>query len=156
MNVFVWFFILMGFSLNISFWIQIQLVLLCSDVEKIPGPKRAPGASLSICHWNLNSASAHNYAKLSLLTACLAFLKFDIIFLSETYLNCSNSPDGETLEISGYNLVRSGHLLDSKRGRVCIYYKNYLPLRVISIDYSSESISYKIMIGDKIRNFITL
>ena len=59
---------------------------------------------------NLNSISAHDYAKLSLLRH-IAFHKFNIICLSETYLNSSNSPDDETLEISGYNLVCSDHPL---------------------------------------------
>ena len=90
----------MGFSLNTSSWLQILLVLLSDDVEINSRRRHTPKASLSICYWNLNSISAHNYAKLSLLRAYLAFHKFDIICLSETYLNSSNSPDDETLEIS--------------------------------------------------------
>ena len=66
----------------------------------------------------MNSISAHNYAKLSLLRAYLAFHKFDMICLSETCLNSSNLPNVETLEISGYNLVRSDHPRNSKRGGV--------------------------------------
>ena len=71
----------MGFSLNTYFWLQILLVLLSSDAKINP---------------------AHNYAKLSLFREYLAFHKFDIICLSETYLNSSNSSDDETLEIFGY------------------------------------------------------
>ena len=71
----------MGFSLNTYFWLQILLVLLSNDVKINP---------------------AHNYAKLSLFREYLAFHKFDIICLSETYLNSSNSSDDETLEIFGY------------------------------------------------------
>ena len=67
MKYFVWFLFLMGFLLNTPLWLQILLVLLSDDIEINPGPKRTPKASLSICHWNLNSISAHNYAKLSLL-----------------------------------------------------------------------------------------
>ena len=67
MKFFVWFLFLTGVSLDTSLWLQILLVLLSGDVEVKPGPKRTPKASLSICHWNLNSISAHNYAKLSLL-----------------------------------------------------------------------------------------
>ena len=89
------------------------------------GSKRTPKASLSIFHWNLNSISAHNYARLSLLKAYLAFHKLDIICLSETYINSSISPGDETLEISGYNLVRSDHPLNSKRRGVFIHCKNY-------------------------------
>ena len=108
MKFFVWFLFLMGFLLNTSFWLQILLVLLSVDVEINLGPICTTKASLSICHWNLNSISAHDYAKLSLLRH-IAFHKFNS--LSETYLNSSNSPDDETLEISGYNLVRSDHPL---------------------------------------------
>ena len=117
MKFFLWFLFLMGVSINTSLWLQILLVLLSCDVEINPGPKRTPKTSLSICHWNLNSISAHNYVKLSLLRIYLASHNFDIIYLSETYLNSSNSPDDET---SGYNLVHSDHPLNSKRGGVCI------------------------------------
>ena len=153
---FVWFLFLMAVSLNTSLWLQILLVLLSGNVEINPSPKRTPKANLSICHWNLNSISSHNYVKLSLLRAYLAFHNFDIICLSETYLNSSNSPDDETLQISGYNLVPSDHPLNSRCGGVCIYYKNYLPLQIISVNYLSECINFEIMIGNKICNFITL
>ena len=54
------------------------------------------------------------------LRAYIVFHKFNIICLSETYFDSSNPPDDETLEISGYNLVRSDHPLNSKHGGVCI------------------------------------
>ena len=89
-NSFAWFLFLMGVSLNSSLWLQILLVLLSGDVKINAGPKRTPKANLSICHWNMNSISAHNYVKLSLLRAYLAFHNFDIICHTETYLNSSN------------------------------------------------------------------
>ena len=156
MKFFVSFHFLMGVLLNSSLWLQILLVLLSGDVEINPGPKRTPKANLSVCHWNPNSISAHNYVKLSLLRAYLTFHNFNIICLSETYLNSSNSPGDETLEISGYNLVRSDHPLNSKHGGVCIYYKNYLPLPIISVNYFSECINFEMMIGNKICSFIIL
>ena len=88
--------------------------------------------------------------------AYLAYHEFDIIWLSETYLNFSNSPDDESLEISGYNLVRPEHPLNSKREGVCIYYKSYLPLQIISVNYLPEWVNFEIMIGNKICNFIAL
>ena len=123
----------MVFLLNTSVWLQILSVLLSGNVEINLGPKRTPKASLSICYWNLNTISAHNYPKLSLLRAYLAFYKLDIICLSEMYLNSSNLPNDETLEISGYN----DRPLNSKHGGVCIYYKNCVPLRIISVNYLS-------------------
>ena len=52
--------------------------------------------------------------------------------------------------------MRSDHPFNAKRGEVCIYYKNYLPLRIISVNYLSECINFEITIGNKICNFITL
>ena len=54
--------------------------------------------------------------------------KYDLICLSETYLD-SSTPDG-LLEIDRYNLVHVDHSNNIKRGGVCIYYKESLPVRV--------------------------
>ena len=50
----------------------------------------------------------------------------------------------------------SDHHVNSRRGGVCIYYKSYLPLQIISVNYLSECINFEIVIGNKICNFITL
>ena len=156
MKRFVLFLFLIGFFLNAYSGLQRLLILLTGDVEINPSSTRTPKASLSICHWNLNSISAHNYIKLSLLRVYLVFHKFDIICLSETYLSSGTPPDDDTLQISGYNLVRSDHPFNSKRGGVCIYNKSYLPLRIISVNYLSQCINFEITIGNKIYNSITL
>ena len=46
--------------------------------------------------------------------------------------------------------------LNSKSGRVNMYYKNYLNLLIISVNYLSDCLNIEIMIGNKICNFITL
>ena len=46
-----------------------------------PGPRPNPCHSFSICHWNLNSLTAHNYLKVSLLQAYVAIKKFDVVYL---------------------------------------------------------------------------
>ena len=51
-------------------------------------------------------------------------MKFDIICLSETYLDSNTLLDDDDLEISGYTLVYSDHPSNTKRGGVCLYYKN--------------------------------
>ena len=80
-------------------WLYSLLILLSADVELNPGPKRASTRNISICHWNLNSISAHNYIKLFLLKAYIAIHKFDIICLSETYLDSSTTSDDDNLAI---------------------------------------------------------
>ena len=149
MKLFDVFLFLIDFLLNTYFGLQRLLILLSGDVDINPGPTRTSKANLSICHLNLNSISAHNYIKLSLLRAYLVFHKFDIICPSEKYLNSCTPSDDDTLQISGYNLVRSDHPFNSKRGGVCIYYKNFLPLRIISVNYLPECINFEITIGNK-------
>ena len=100
--------------------------------------------------------SAYNYTKLSSLKAFIAVHKFDIICLSETYLDSSVVPDDDNLEISGYSLIRSDHSSNNKRGRVCVYYKKFLPLRVLVIQYLHECINFELKIGDKLCNFVAL
>ena len=76
-------------------WLYSLLILLSADVELNAGPKRASTSNISICHWNLNSTSAHNYTKLFFLKAYIAIDKFDIICLSETYLDSSTTSDDD-------------------------------------------------------------
>ena len=47
-------------------WLYNILMKLCGDVEENPKPKPNSNQIFSICHWNLNSISAHDYIKLSL------------------------------------------------------------------------------------------
>ena len=77
--------------------------------------------------------TAYNYAKLSSVKAFIAVYKFDIICLSETYLDSGVAPDDDKLEISGYSLVWSDHFSNNRRRGVCVYYKNFLLLLVLDI-----------------------
>ena len=86
------------------------------------GSKRYTSNTFSICHWNLDSVSGHNYAKVFLVKAYIAIHEFDITFISETYLDSNTLSDDNNLEISRYTLVYSDHTSNSERG-VCIYYK---------------------------------
>ena len=109
------------------------------DIELNPGPKKLlNNKSLSICHWNLNSLMAHNYSKLTQLKSYISIYKHDFVCLSETYLD-STTPNS-LLEIDGYNLIRADHPNNTKRGGVCIYYKESLPVRVISLPYLKEAL----------------
>ena len=104
----------------LTLWFESILITLSSDVETNPGPKRNFTETFSLCHWNLLSISSHNYVKISLLKAYLTVHKFDIICLSETYLDSSTWPDDGNLEIEGYDIVRADHPTNTKPGGVCI------------------------------------
>ena len=105
----------------------IQLLIICSgDIEVNLGPKiRSP---LLFCHWNLNSLSAHNFVKVLVLQALPVTHDYYIICLSETFLDSSVSNDNERIRIEGYNLLRADHPSNKKRGGVCMYYKEHLPI----------------------------
>ena len=81
-------------------------------------PKPNPCHSFSTCHGNLNSLTAHNYLKVSLLRVYVAIKKVDVVRLSETYLDSSNLLDDDNFNLPGYNLVRVDHPLNTKKG-VC-------------------------------------
>ena len=106
------------------FFIQ-NLLLLSGDIEENPGPKFS---NLSFCHWNLNGLTAHDCKKVSLLQAYITQNNYDIICLSETFLNSSIQKDDKKIKIDGYNLIRLDDSSDSKKHGVCIYYKEHLPL----------------------------
>ena len=93
---------------------------------------------------------------MSLHRAYISVNKIDIICLSETYLDSSIPSDDDNLELPGYNLVRADNPTNTKRGSVCIYYHNSLPLKVIDIQFLNEYINFEIRISGKLRSFLCL
>ena len=87
-------------------WLSSILVKLGFDVEENLDPRPRPCQSLSLCHWNVNSVSAHNFSKVFLLRAYISTHKFDVIRISQTFLNFDTEFDDENLKIEGYNIVR--------------------------------------------------
>ena len=158
LKLYISIFLLFNILLGVLVWLCSCLIILSGDVEVNPGPKNSVSECLSICHWNLNRILAHDYSKLFLLKAYISVHKFDIICLSETYLDSTVPIDDDNLVISRYNLIRSDHPSNNKRGGVCLYYKNYLPLRVIilNISYLKECLNFQVRIGDKSCNSIAL
>ena len=58
--------------------------------------------------------------------------------------------------IQDYELFRSYHLLQHKRGGVCIYFRNSYPLKILNIHYLQESISFELQVISKICKFVSL
>ena len=125
-------------------WVCSILIILSGDIEKNPGPKFSSCDKFSICHWNLNSISAHNFIKISLLCVYVSTHNFDVLCLSETYLDSSVYSDDNNLTIPGYGLYKAHRPSNVKCTRarvcvcevggwqVCIYYKHFLLLKVIA------------------------
>ena len=64
--------------------------------------------------------------------------KLDLICLSEIYLD--SSVDDGLLEVERYNLVCADHPNNTKRGGVCIYYKELLPVKIIDLFNFEEAL----------------
>ena len=65
-------------------WFYSLLLLLSGDVELNPGPKCNYSNAFSICHWNLNSISAHNYPKVFFLKVYIGIISL-ISFLYQKH-----------------------------------------------------------------------
>ena len=100
---------------------------------------------------NLSSpyVSVNNFEKLHLLQAFNSVYKYDIICIGETFLNFSYSNDDPSLYLSGYNMIRSDHPNNIKRGGVCIYFKDTLPLKILNISQLNECLVVEIAYEDK-------
>ena len=128
-------------------------ILISGDIEKNPGPGNVSGHNISICHWNLNGITANNFVKISLLDAYNAVHDFDLVCISETFLNSDYSSDDPRLSIQGYTMIRSDHPSNSKS--VCIYYKEHLSfVRRNDITLLDECIVGEIRIGNS-KCFVT-
>ena len=152
-------FLLLNIFLDVLVWLCGCLIILSGDVKVNLGPKYSVSECLPICQWNLNNISDHGYFKLFLLRAYISVHKFDIICLSKTYLDSTVPLDDVNLVISGYNLIRSDHPSITKRGGVCLQYKNDLPLRalrVLNISYLKECLNFEFKIGDESCNVVAL
>ena len=76
-----------------------------------PGPTKS--SSLTCFHWNLNEIAAHDFAIIFLIQSYALSYNTDIIFLSETFLIFQD-------------ILRSDHPSNTKRGSVCMFYKDNL------------------------------
>lgn len=61
------------------------------------------------------------------------------------------SSDCDSLKTQSCNLVCCDHLSNVQHGRVCIFCKICLPLKVLYIHYWQKSINFEFKVGDKIR-----
>ena len=137
-------------------WLILTIIRQIGDVKENSSPRCNLNQWFSIYHWNLNSITATNYLKTSLLRAYISLHNLDLVCIWKTYLDSTTALDDENLAITGYNLLRPDHASNSKRGGVCVYYESPLALRLIDVHYLQECLIFQILIGGKSCNFISL
>ena len=61
-----------------------------------------------------------------------------MIYLQETYLNRDTLSDSDNLKIPGYELIRVDHTSNQKRRGICIYDKDFLPIKANNVSCLKE------------------
>ena len=79
-----------------------------------PVAKTKPNDNLLVYHWNMNSIPSHNFQKIAVRESFVAMHKFDIICMSESFLN--NSYEDNDLNLNGYSFLRAEHPSNAKKG----------------------------------------
>ena len=74
-----------------------------------------------------------------------------MICLLESHLDASESSDNDNLNINGYKLVRADHPGNVKRGGVCVYFTQSLPVRCLPNSYLKECLIIEVSINSKKR-----
>ena len=102
-----------------------NLLMLCFDIEVNPGSKYS---SFTFPHLNLNGLTALDSIKISLLQVYGTQHNCDIICLSKVFLNSSIQNNDCRIKVDGRNLMKSVHRSGSRKGGVCVYYKEHTSL----------------------------
>ena len=105
-------------------WLIFKHILLSVDIEKNPSPDQG---TFKFCSWNLNSLSAHDYFRASLIEVHNSVYNYDLICIVETHLD--RTADESKLALNGYTFLRGNHPQDLKRGGVSLYVKDTFPAR---------------------------
>ena len=74
--------------------------------------------------------------KLYSIAAYNSINKNDFICISETYLDSSVQSGDTDISINGYNLIHADHPSNTKRGGVCIYYRESLAVQLVKTNYT--------------------
>ena len=75
------------------------MLLKSGDIETNLGPKKL--SAIPFYHWNLNGLAAHDFVKAPLIEAFNTMHSFDIVCLSETFLDSRIPHNDENINING-------------------------------------------------------
>ena len=76
------------------------LLVNSGDIEMNPGPRKS--SPIKFCHCKLNGLAAHDFIKVPLIEAFVSTHNFDILCLSETFLDSTIDFNDENVNNKGY------------------------------------------------------
>ena len=117
------------------------LLLLHGDIEFNPGPKKKITDLLFVMSLE---------CLVALLPAYYSVYRYDIICISESFLDSTISDDDNNLHMDGYNLIRADHPENIKRRGVCLYFKKSLVLRKIELSHIAEFLLCKVNVKGQV------
>ena len=85
-------------------------------------------------HWNLNSVTAYDFERISLIEACNSVYKYDLISIVETHLE--STVDNDKLTPERYSIFEKNHPKNVKKGGVGLCVKDSLPTTA-RVDFST-------------------
>ena len=71
---------------------------------------------------------------------------YNIICLSETCLNHDTLSGNDNLKIPGYELIRVNQPSNQKRGGICIYHKDFFPIKVNNVSCLKECLNFSLSV----------
>ena len=110
-------------------WID-TLLILSGDIEKNPGPSKIKN-NLNFGFWNVDSLLSKEGARIPRIECLDAIHNFDLFGVCESYLN-------DAVELNDLNMhgfcsppfrADCPSANEHKKGGVCLYYKDYLPIK---------------------------
>ena len=103
------------------------MLILSGNVHENPSPT---DCNLKFSHWNLDSITARDNTKISLIEAYSSVFNYDLIAICDTRLDRFISNEDNQTEGFCCDVFRNDHLSDTRiPGEVCLHYKENIPIR---------------------------
>ena len=115
--------LLIVYSFLTQLWIYSHLISWSGDIKQNPGPKQDNNQCFSVYDWNLNSIASHIFSKSQSLIAYNWMHKFEIICLSESYLNSEILSSDSILQMPVIILLAS-ITLQIQNPELCVFTTN--------------------------------
>ena len=131
---------------HFQYWLTLLLILLSNDIEMNPGPQYCNNF-FSFMMWNLNSLAKDNFSRIKLIEAHNTLHSYDLISICETNLNDSVEIPDNLLQ--DYTFVPENNPNNTRRGRVGLFYRNSLPIKIRKDLAFNESIVAELNFGRK-------
>ena len=108
--------------------IVLKILLIIAGIEVNPGPVLSKKTKLSFAVWNLDSIPARDFARIPLIETFQATYDFDLFGVCESLLDKGITNDDIFINDFSPETLRVDKPESIRKGGVCLYYKENLPI----------------------------